>query len=89
MMYIYRKILVEECTFCAKLRKKFYQRVMGSPNQYQLTISPLFYATMLDLAGPYKTFVPGFERATRTTKAKAYDVHIALFVCIGTGCLNL
>ena len=62
---------------------------MGSPHQGQLTISPLSYVTMVDLVGPFGTFVPGYERNTCSSKAKRYKIHIALFVCIGTGCLNL
>ena len=62
---------------------------MGSPHGAQLTISPMFYSTMLDLVGPYETFVPKYERNTRNSKAKSYKIHIAIFICIGTGGVNL
>ena len=83
------KQIVSDCTLCARLRRKFYERIMGSPHQLQLTISPLFYTTMVDLVGPYLTYVPGFERETRNIKSKMYKIHIAMFVCLGTGCINL
>ena len=44
---------------------------------------------MVDLVGPFKTYVPSYERVTRNTKSKPYKIHIGMFVCVGTGCLNL
>ena len=38
---------------------------MGPIAQGQLIIAPAFYATMLDLFGPVKSYVPGYERQTR------------------------
>ena len=79
----------ENCFVCRRLRKKFFERVMGSPLDAQLTISPLFYSTMVDLVGPFDTFVPSFERTTRNSKSKSYKIHIGIFLCVATGCLNL
>ena len=79
----------EDCFLCRRLRKKFFERVMGSPLDAQLTISPLFYSTMVDLVGPFDTFVPSFERTTRHSKSKSYKIHIGMFICVAIGCINL
>ena len=54
-----------------------------------LNICPAFYATMCDLYGPYKIYVPGHAMKTRhrnVTEAKCY---VLVSCCPVTKCINL
>ena len=63
-MSLYRE-LSQECIRCNMRRKKFLEVRMGGVKPEQLIVAPPFWACQIDLFGPYKTFVPGYERQTR------------------------
>ena len=53
-MQIFRSISVN-CVICIKDRKKYLKMVMGGLTDSQLTVSPVFYFTLVDMWGPFKT----------------------------------
>ena len=71
-MQIFKSIGVN-CVICIKDRKKYLRMVMGGLTDNQLTISPVFYFTLVDMWGPLKCYCPGYERTTR--RDKSYEVH--------------
>ena len=83
-------IISNDCMFCKKLQKKLLKQIMGPLADSQLTISPVFYYTLVDLWGPLKSFVPGYEKLgiTRATADKSYNIYIMVFVCAATGTVN-
>ena len=83
------KQISEECVKCKMIRKKYLDCVMGPVSDHQLTISPAFHVTYLDLDGPYFTYVPGHERATRNKKVLSCKNYIMTFVCPVTKLCNL
>ena len=86
-----RKIFTEiarNCIYCKKLRKKLLDQMMGPLSQSQTTISPVFYFTLVDLWGPLKSFVPGYEKVTRSTVDKPHQVYMMVFACCATGTVN-
>ena len=66
-MNLYRE-LAGECIRCHMRRKKYMEVPMGPVASEQLVIAPPFYITMVDLFGPLRSFVPGFERVTRARR---------------------
>ena len=62
---------------------------MGPVSDHQITISPPFFVTMLDLFGPLDVFVPGRERETRNRRVERAKVWIIVFVCPVSRLLNL
>ena len=70
-------------------RKKLMQVPMGPVSSDQLTIAPPFYICMVDLFGPVRSYVPGFERATRARRELEYKVQILVGVCVTTRVVNL
>ena len=87
-MTLYRE-LAEECIKCHMKRKKFVEVPMGPIAQEQLMIAPPFYITMVDLFGPVKSYVPGYERETRNRPALESKLHIMAAVCVTTKIVNL
>ena len=79
-----------DCIFCAKLQKKMLKQIMGPLSDSQVTISPVFYFTVVDLWGPLASYVPGYEKlgVTRSTADKSYNIYIMVFVCVATGTVN-
>ena len=61
---------------------------MGPLSQSQTTISPVFYFTLVDLWGPLKSYVPGYEKVTRSTAEKPHQVYMLVFACCATGTVN-
>ena len=53
----------------------------------QLTVSPVFYYTIVDMWGPLKAYCPGYERSTR--RDKDYNVYFLVFCCVATGAVNV
>ena len=84
------KIIGNNCMFCKKIQKKLLRQIMGPLADSQLTISPVFYYTLVDLWGPLTSYVPGYEKlgVTRATADKSYNVYIMVFVCAATGTVN-
>ena len=86
-MNLFREI-GEECIRCNIKRGKFVQATMGPLSDKQLIIAPPFYATQIDLCGPFRVFVPGFERETRASKVKETKAWIMVAVCSGVNILQ-
>ena len=61
---------------------------MGPLTDYQLNISPVFYFTFVDAFGPVKSYVPGYERQTRSGD-KTVNLLILTFCCAATSMVNL
>ena len=70
-------------------RKKFLEVRMGGVKPEQLIVAPPFWACQIDLFGPYKTFVPGYERQTRNRQMLECEVWILAVVCPTTRLVNL
>ena len=87
-MSLYRE-LNEVCLKCKKKRGRFIKASMGPLSEKQLIIAPAFYAVQIDLCGPFRVFVPGFEKETRATKVKESKVWIMVIVCLVTSNVNL
>ena len=62
--------IAHECCYCKRLGKKLAEQMMGPLSFTQTTISPVFYFTLVDLWGPLTSFVPGYEKITRSTADK-------------------
>ena len=78
----------EDCVKCKKMRKKFLEVEMGALHDSQITVSPIFFATMVDCFGPLKCYCPGYERVTRGGE-KTYKVWMMVFCCMATGTINV
>ena len=81
------KDVSEDCIFCKKLRLDYQKQVMGPLSDLQLSISPVFYYTYIDAWGPVKSYVPGFERETRSG-TKTHQLLMVVFACAATGMIN-
>ena len=81
--------VAEECVRCHMKRKKLLELPMGPIGQDQLVIAPPFFVTMIDLCGPMRGYVPGYERETRNRAALEYKLHIMVAVCVTTKIVNL
>ena len=60
---------------------------MGPLSDCQLSISPVFYYTIMDAWGPLKAYVPGYQKATRAG-SKTYIVYMVVFGCAATSTIN-
>ena len=61
---------------------------MGPLAEPQLSISPIFFYTLVDLWGPLKSYVPGYEKVTRSSSDKPHEIYIMVFACCCTGTVN-
>ena len=78
-----------DCVYCKKLQKKLLEQIMGPLSESQLSISPVFFFTLVDLWGPLRSYVPGYEKVTRSVKhAKPHEIYILVFACCATGTVN-
>ena len=80
--------VVEDCIKCKMLRKKYLEVEMGLLHESQVSISPVFYCTMVDIFGPLVCYCPGYERATRGN-SKQYKVWMLVMCCVSTGTVNV
>ena len=87
-MNLFREIS-QDCIRCKIKRGRYIQASLGPLSEKQLLIAPPFYAIQIDLCGPCRVFVPGFERETRATKVKESKVWIMVSVCLVTSNVNL
>ena len=62
---------------------------MGPVAEEQLMVAPPFYITMMDLFGPLRSFVPGFERNTRNRKVLEAEWHVMTAGCPITRIVDL
>ena len=83
------KELSEECIRCKMKRGRFIKASLGPLSDKQLIVAPAFYACQVDLCGPWRVFVPGFEKETRSSKIKESKAWIFVAVCVVTGAVNL
>ena len=67
----------------------FIKASTGPLGEKQSVIAPPFFAYQVDLFGPIRTFVPGFERETRANKVKESKVWVMTTVCVVTSNVNL
>ena len=85
-MKIFRKISLN-CVTCLQDRKMYVKMIMGSLADTQLTISPVFYFSYVDMWGPLKAYCPGYGKLTR--REKGYEVYFLVFACVSTGAINV
>ena len=85
-LQIFKSISLK-CAICLKDRKKYLRMVMGGLSDSQLTISPVFYFTMVDMWGPLRAYCPGYGRKTR--RDRPYEVYFLVFSCVATGAVNV
>ena len=78
------KELSEECIRCKIKRGRFIKASMG-----QFIVAPPFFACQVDLFGPCRVFVPGYEKETRATKVKESKVWLFVIVCVVTSTVNI
>ena len=74
----------QDCIFCKLKLKRYLKQIMGPLSNNQLTISPIFYISLVDLWGPIK---PGYHRETRITKQ--YNCYFMVLACCSTGTVNV
>ncbi|XP_066917508.1 uncharacterized protein [Clytia hemisphaerica] len=58
------KLIRKNCQRCRFLMKKSVEVVMGPISESNLTVAPAFYASQVDLSGPYLSFSPSHKRTT-------------------------
>ena len=87
-MSLFREI-ADECFKCKMKRGKYIQACQGPLSEKQLIIAPPFYACQIDLFGPLRSYVPGFEKETRAAKAKESKIWVFVAVCLVTSNVNL
>ena len=61
---------------------------MGPLHEAQLTVSPVFYCTLVDCFGPVKCYCPGFEKVT-CSGDRSYKMWMMVFCCVATGSINV
>ena len=77
----------DDCIYCKKLRLRYTKQLMGPLSDTQLTISPIFYFSYLDMWGPIHVYTPGFEKRTRNRRME-YEVYMLVIGCAVTGAIN-
>ena len=82
------KDIRKECVFCQKLLLKHIQQIMGPLSDQQLTVSTIFYFTLIDAWGPLKSFVPEYQRSTHSG-SRIHDIYMVVFACAATGSVNV
>ena len=80
--------ITHNCVYCKKMSKKYIEQVMGPLTDSLLTISPVFYVTLVDLWGPVRCFPPGQHREVRTAHSKHYDGYFMVLAYASIGTVN-
>ena len=70
-------------------RKKYVEMPMGLISDHQLKICPPFWVAQMDMFGPIKVYVPGFERNTRNRNVLEAKCWVVTFACPVTRLINL
>ena len=78
---VVKKIRVN-CERCCYLRKKVIDVEMGPVSNYNLTIAPAFYATQVDICGPFKAYSSHHKRTT----IKIWQI---VYCCMSTPTTNI
>ena len=81
------KNINSKCIICMKERKRYMEVSMGNVTDCQITVSPVFYYSQVDMWGPLRCYCPGYERMTR--RDRPYDIYMLVFACIATGAVNI
>ena len=81
------KRIRDDCIFCKKQLLKHIQQIMGPLADQQLTISPIFFFTLVDAWGPLKAYTPPYQKSTRAG-SKTHEVYMLVFACAATGMIN-
>ena len=67
---------------CRYLAKRTVEEAMGPISRHNMMIAPIFYATQVDLAGPFKAYSNHNKRST-------IKIWLAVFVCATTSCTSI
>jgi len=76
------KRIKRSCQRCRYLAKKTLEVVMGPVSQCNVTIAPAFYATQVDLSGPYKAYSNHNKRST-------IKIWLVVFCCCTTSTTSI
>ena len=87
-MSLFRE-LGDDCTKCAKLRRKYLDISEGPIADEQLIVAPPFWVAMVDIFGPCYIYVPGHSMKTRNRKVVDVKCYVLVFVCPTTKMTNL
>ena len=71
------KKVKKNCERCRYLRNKAINIEMGPASSHSLRIAPAFYATQVDLCGPFKAYSPHNKRTT-------IKIWLAIYCCMST-----
>ena len=71
------KKVKKNCERCRYLRNKAINIEMGPASSHSLRIAPAFYATQVDLCGPFKAYSPHNKRT-------AIKIWLAVYCCMST-----
>ena len=71
------KKVKKNCERCRYLRNKAINNEMGPASSHSLRIAPAFYATQVDLCGPFKAYSPHNKRTT-------IKIWLAVYCCMST-----
>ena len=75
-------MIKDGCRRCRILNRKAIEVAMGSIQDVNLCIAPAFYATQLDIVGPFKCYSVANKRAT-------LKIWFLVFCCCTTGAINI
>ena len=62
---------------------------MGPLWDSQLTISPVFHVTLVDLWGPVKCLAPSHHHEMRAAHSKHYNGYFMVLACASMGTVNV
>ena len=71
------KEMKKNCKRCRYFRRKAINIEVGSVSSHSLRIAPAFYATQVDLCGPFKAYSPHNKRTT-------IKIWLAIYCCMST-----
>ena len=75
-------MIKEGCRKCRILNKQSIEMAMGAVQDVNLCIAPAFYATQVDICGPFKCYSVANKRAT-------LKIWFLVFCCCTTGAINI
>ena len=70
------------CERCRYLKKRAIGISMGTVSSYNLTVAPAFYISQIDLAGPFKVYLPHNKRNT-------VKIYFTVFCCSTTTTVSI
>jgi hypothetical protein len=76
------KLFRKQCIRCRYLLKRTIDVEMAPASKHQLCVAPPYYATQLDLCGPFRAYSKHNKRTT-------LKIWIITYVCASTGMTNL